>query len=35
MKNDRDDVPFSYHVKVGHISANPVEVHVEADANEL
>jgi len=35
MKNDRDDVPFSYHVKVGHISANPVEVHVEADASEL
>ncbi|MBC2803232.1 DUF177 domain-containing protein [Rhizobium ruizarguesonis] len=35
MKNDRDDVPFSYQVKVGHISANPVEVHVEADASEL
>ncbi|ANL71575.1 hypothetical protein AMC83_CH01563 [Rhizobium phaseoli] len=35
MKNDRDDVPFSYRVKVGHISANPVEVHIEADAGEL
>ncbi|NEJ70797.1 DUF177 domain-containing protein [Rhizobium phaseoli] len=35
MKNNRDDVPFSYHVKVGHISANPVEVHVEADGKEL
>ncbi|MBX4928443.1 YceD family protein [Rhizobium binae] len=35
MKNDRDDVPFSYRVKVGHISANPVEVHIEADASEL
>ena len=29
------DTPFSYPVKVGHISANPVEVHIEADANEL
>lgn len=35
MKNDRDAVPFSYRVKVGHISANPVEVHIEADASEL
>ncbi len=35
MKNARDDVPFSYQVKVGHISANPVEVHVEADTSEL
>ncbi|KQV82048.1 DUF177 domain-containing protein [Rhizobium sp. Root1220] len=35
MKNSRDDVPFSYLVKVGHISANPVEVHVEADKKEL
>lgn len=26
--------PFSYAVKVGHISANPVEVHVEADERE-
>lgn len=33
-KPNRDDVPFSYPVKVGHISANPVEVHVEADAEE-
>lgn len=29
-----DGVPFSYAVKVGHISANPVEVHVEADEAE-
>lgn len=33
-KPNKDDVPFSYPVKVGHISANPVEVHVEADAKE-
>lgn len=26
--------PFSYMVKVGHISANPVQVHVEADERE-
>lgn len=26
--------PFSYLVKVGHISANPVTVHLEADAQE-
>jgi uncharacterized metal-binding protein YceD (DUF177 family) len=35
MKKDRQDIPFSYPVKVGHISANPVEVHLEADADEL
>ncbi|MCX8998968.1 DUF177 domain-containing protein [Rhizobiaceae bacterium BDR2-2] len=29
-----EDIPFSYPVKVGHISANPVDVHVEADAEE-
>lgn len=34
-KNNDPDVPFSYPVKVGHISANPVEVHVEADPSEL
>ncbi len=28
-------MPFSYLVKVGHISANPVEVHLEADKREL
>lgn len=33
--NDSGETPFSYHVKVGHISANPVEVHVEADKREL
>lgn len=33
-KPSRDDVPFSYPVKVGHISANPVEVHIEADEEE-
>src|SRR5262249_10670876 len=35
MKNNREDASFSYLVKVGHISANPVEVHIEADKNEL
>ena len=29
-----DDTPFSYAVKVGHISANPVEVTISADAAE-
>ncbi|HVH48635.1 MAG TPA: DUF177 domain-containing protein [Sphingomicrobium sp.] len=33
MKND-DDIPFSYAVKVGRISANPVEVTISADAEE-
>ncbi|MFT4161666.1 YceD family protein [Shinella sp.] len=33
MKKD-DDAPFSYPVKVGHISANPVEVTISADAEE-
>ncbi|OCJ11958.1 metal-binding protein [Rhizobium sp. AC27/96] len=33
--NDSGETPFSYLVKVGHISANPVEVHVEADKREL
>lgn len=28
-------IPFSYPVKVGHISANPVDVHLEADGREL
>jgi hypothetical protein len=35
MKNSTEDTPFSYLVKVGHISANPVEVHLEADKKEL
>lgn len=26
--------PFSYRVKVGHVSHNPLEVHIEADARE-
>ncbi|MBP1843552.1 uncharacterized metal-binding protein YceD (DUF177 family) [Rhizobium petrolearium] len=30
-----DKPPFSYPVKVGHISANPVTVHLEANAREL
>lgn len=34
-KHNSDETPFSYPVKVGHISANPVEVHVEADDREL
>jgi len=29
-----DDIPFSYPVKVGHISANPVEVTISADDRE-
>ncbi|QRM54954.1 DUF177 domain-containing protein [Sinorhizobium sp. BG8] len=29
-----EQAPFSYPVKVGHISANPVEVHLEADERE-
>jgi len=32
MKND--ETPFSYPVKVGHISANPVEVTISADSEE-
>ncbi|KRB50360.1 metal-binding protein [Rhizobium sp. Root708] len=35
MTKTHDEVPFSYLVKVGHISANPVEVRLEADAREL
>jgi uncharacterized metal-binding protein YceD (DUF177 family) len=35
-KTKRDpENPFSYPVKVGHISANPVDVHIEADKSEL
>ncbi len=30
-----DDLPFSYPVKVGHISANPVRIGLEANAEEL
>ncbi|KQO80208.1 DUF177 domain-containing protein [Rhizobium sp. Leaf262] len=30
-----DDVPFSYPVKVGHISANPVRIGLSANADEL
>lgn len=33
--HDHDKPPFSYLVKVGHISANPVDVHIEADNREL
>ena len=29
-----DETPFSYMVKVGHVSANPVEVTISADAGE-
>ena len=32
--NQTDEVPFSYRVKVGHISANPVTVKVQADEGE-
>lgn len=32
--NTSDKPPFSYLVKVGHVSHNPIEVHVEADARE-
>lgn len=32
---DNDDAPFSYPVKVGHISANPVRIALEADKDEL
>lgn len=31
----KDEAPFSYRVKVGHISANPVTVKLAADAAEL
>jgi uncharacterized metal-binding protein YceD (DUF177 family) len=34
MKHN-DETPFSYPVKVGHISANPVEVKIAANAEEL
>lgn len=30
-----NEIPFSYPVKVGHISANPVSVRLAADENEL
>ena len=33
MNNDEKPA-FSYFVKVGHISANPVEVHIEANEAE-
>lgn len=33
MKNE-DETPFSFPVKVGHISGNPVEVTISADAEE-
>jgi uncharacterized metal-binding protein YceD (DUF177 family) len=32
---ERGDAPFSYKVKVGHISANPVTVKLSADKTEL
>ncbi len=35
MKNSNEDTPFSYLVKVGNVSANPVDVHLEADKDEL
>src|SRR5689334_23340123 len=34
MKHQDDAIPFSYLVKVGHVSANPVEVRLEADEKE-
>ncbi|TPP10662.1 YceD family protein [Rhizobium glycinendophyticum] len=36
MSNRQSDEPaeFTYRVKVGHVSANPVQVRVEADARE-
>ncbi|HEX8047901.1 DUF177 domain-containing protein [Rhizobium sp.] len=34
-KPNSDETPFSYPVKVGHISANPVEVRLKADSREL
>jgi uncharacterized metal-binding protein YceD (DUF177 family) len=34
MKHQDDTIPFSYLVKVGHVSANPVEVRLEADEKE-
>ncbi|MQB43524.1 YceD family protein [Rhizobium sp. ICMP 5592] len=34
-KPNSDETPFSYPVKVGHISANPVEVRLAADNREL
>lgn len=33
-RNQNDKTEFSYLVKVGHVSANPVQVHVEADERE-
>jgi len=33
-KKGANDVAFSYLVKVGHVSVNPVKVHVEADERE-
>jgi uncharacterized metal-binding protein YceD (DUF177 family) len=33
MKNE-DEIPFSFPVKVGHVSANPVDVTISADADE-
>lgn len=33
--NASDRPPFSYAVSVGHVSHNPIEVHIEADAREL
>jgi uncharacterized metal-binding protein YceD (DUF177 family) len=35
MKNSTENTPFSYLVKVGNVSANPVDVHLEADKQEL
>ncbi|MGN6550894.1 MAG: DUF177 domain-containing protein [Pararhizobium sp.] len=34
MRPEMKDVPFSYPVKVGHVSANPVTVTIAADADE-
>lgn len=34
MKKNDDDIPFSYPVKVGHVSTNPVDVTMRADAAE-
>lgn len=35
MQHSEDEIPFPYRLKVGHISANPVEVKLAADAEEL
>jgi uncharacterized metal-binding protein YceD (DUF177 family) len=34
MSKSPKSAPFSYKVKVGHVSHNPIEVHIEADDRE-